>query len=187
MTIPILDPDSDSGCLEERRAHAATDAVDSGGAEPASIRPSRPDASSSPAERGQSAAEFVLVLPVLLALLVGIIELGNIWRTYQITTNVAREGARLAILPSSTQSQVSSDIQSRLQASGLDSTKASIVYNDGSGLCDGTGCTGDSEAVRLDYPYDLPLLGGVLRLICGSCGDSYGTVTLSTEAVMRNE
>lgn len=137
--------------------------------------------------RGQSSAEFVLVLPILLALVIGIIELGNMWRTYQITTNVAREGARLAILPTSTQANVTVDIKERLQTSGLDSAAVTIVYNDGSGLCDGPGCTGDSEAVRLDYPYELPLLGGVMRLVCGECGDSYGTVTLSTESVMRNE
>lgn len=45
-------------------------------------------------ERGASAVEFALVVPLLLSLLLGVIEFGN-WFNQQITlTSAAREGAR---------------------------------------------------------------------------------------------
>ena len=48
---------------------------------------------------GQALVEFLIVLPVLVLLIFGIIEMGAAWRTYQVATNTAREGARLTILP----------------------------------------------------------------------------------------
>jgi hypothetical protein len=51
---------------------------------------------------GQALAEMVLVTPILLLLVFGIIEFGLAFRTHQIATNSAREGARVAVLPSTT-------------------------------------------------------------------------------------
>jgi Flp pilus assembly protein TadG len=50
---------------------------------------------------GQALAEFVLVVPILLLLVFGIVEFGLAFRTHQIVTNTAREGARVAVLPAS--------------------------------------------------------------------------------------
>jgi Flp pilus assembly pilin Flp len=47
-------------------------------------------------ERGASAVELALVLPILLALVMGIIEFGWIFNGYIIINGAAREGARLA-------------------------------------------------------------------------------------------
>jgi hypothetical protein len=44
---------------------------------------------------------MAIVLPVLLLLVFGIIEMSNAWRTFQVVTNAAREGARVAILDDS--------------------------------------------------------------------------------------
>lgn len=136
---------------------------------------------------GQSAVEFVLVLPLFLALVIGIVEFGNAWRTYQITTNVAREGARQAILPGSSEPGVRETVMSRLDGSGLDTTRADVVFNDGAGLCSTVGCTGQPEEVQIDFEYTFNVLDGVMRLLCGDCADSYGTLTMTTESVMRNE
>lgn len=138
-------------------------------------------------DRGQSAVEFVLVLPLFLVLVMGIVEFGNAWRTYQITTNVAREGARRAVLPGTTDSGVRQTVMDRLSGSGLDTTRATVVFNDGSGLCSSVGCSGESEEVRIDYQFTFNVLDGVMSLICGNCGGAFGTVTMRTESVMRNE
>lgn len=138
-------------------------------------------------ERGQSAVEFVLVLPLFMALVIGIVEFGNAWRTYQITTNVAREGARQAVLPGSSESGVNETVMSRLAGSGLDTTRATVVFNDGSGLCSSLGCSGQPEEVQIDFQYSFDLMGGAMRLLCGDCADTYGTITMTTESVMRNE
>ena len=50
-------------------------------------------------QKGQATAEFLLVLPVLVFLIFGIIEMGAAMRTYQAVTHTAREGARLTSLP----------------------------------------------------------------------------------------
>ena len=47
-------------------------------------------------ERGASLVEFALVVPILLALVFGIIEFGWIFNGYITITGAAREGARLA-------------------------------------------------------------------------------------------
>jgi Flp pilus assembly protein TadG len=44
-------------------------------------------------ERGQSLVELVLVLPFLLLLLLGIVDLGRVFNAYIAITNASREGA----------------------------------------------------------------------------------------------
>ena len=45
-------------------------------------------------EKGQAAAELALVLPVLLLILFGCIDLGRVFASWMTLTNAAREGAR---------------------------------------------------------------------------------------------
>ena len=49
-------------------------------------------------ERGAVAAEFALLLPLLLIILFGIMEFGMIMYGREIVTNAAREGARAGIV-----------------------------------------------------------------------------------------
>ena len=48
--------------------------------------------------RGQTLAEFALVLPILIVMLMGIFDLGRAIFAYNAITNAAREGARLGIV-----------------------------------------------------------------------------------------
>jgi Flp pilus assembly protein TadG len=56
--------------------------------------------------RGQSLAEFALVLPIFLLLFMAIVDFGTAVFTYNSLTNAAREGARLAIVNQDTASVV---------------------------------------------------------------------------------
>jgi hypothetical protein len=49
-------------------------------------------------DRGQGLAEFALILPVLLVLILGIFDIGRLVIAYTAITNAAREGARLAVV-----------------------------------------------------------------------------------------
>ena len=49
-------------------------------------------------ERGAELVEFALVLPLLLVLIGGIVDFGFLFQRYEVVTNAAREGARLASL-----------------------------------------------------------------------------------------
>jgi len=75
-------------------------------------------------QAGQALAEFALVMPVLLGLLVGIVELGQAWRSQQVITHAVREATRLAILPNSTGPQVTARLQEALAQGGLDPSRA---------------------------------------------------------------
>jgi hypothetical protein len=137
---------------------------------------------------GQSLIEFALVLPMLLVLVFGIVEFGNAWRHYQLITNTAREGARIAVLPSSTATTVDSVINDRLDKSGLDSAKATIIKT----ILDfgDPAYSNSSDIVTIEYPYDFVVLGPVIDLMCAalSCsGGAFSRVMLSSTSIMRNE
>ena len=137
-------------------------------------------------DRGQSLIEFALVLPMLMVLFFGIIEFGNAWRIYQLVTNTAREGAREAVLPSSTTVTVDAVIDERLTGGGLDPIQATVSL----GICSGDTCTNRPDTVRIDYPYQFVFLGPVIQLMCGGVGcdgSAYSTVNLSSTTIMRNE
>lgn len=132
--------------------------------------------------------EFVLALPILLVIIFGIIEFAAAWRTYQVVTNVAREGARLAVVPTSSAGAVTARIDSLLTQSGLSLTRrtTTLTCNGTAGVC-GPGQPGLNEEVQLDYLHTFVVLGPVLNLMCANCGNGYGTITLSSRSVMRNE
>jgi Flp pilus assembly protein TadG len=47
-------------------------------------------------DRGSNLVELALVLPLLLLLLAGVLDLGRIYHTYVVMLNASREGARYA-------------------------------------------------------------------------------------------
>lgn len=151
-------------------------------------RGQRPKADGGPAnERGQALVEFIIVLPVLLVLVFGIIEFGNAWRTYQVVTNTAREGARQAVLPTVNEDSVTTVIRHRLTQAQLDPDDAEIVFS-----CDGVegslcAATGEADGVLIRYPYTFRIFGPMMNLMCAGCGDGYGTFTLTTQTTMRTE
>ena len=67
-------------------------------------------------ERGQALLEVALTLPLLLLVAVGIFEFGRAYQTWQVLTNAAREGARLAVLPGINDYSVEERVQQYLAA-----------------------------------------------------------------------
>ena len=47
-------------------------------------------------ERGAALLETAIALPIILMICVGIFEFGRAYQTWQVLTNAAREGARVA-------------------------------------------------------------------------------------------
>jgi hypothetical protein len=58
----------------------------------------RPTRAANGRSRGQAIAEFAIVIPLFLLLLVGLFDLGRAVFAYNTLTNAAREGARTAIV-----------------------------------------------------------------------------------------
>jgi Flp pilus assembly protein TadG len=133
------------------------------------------------ARHGQALVEFALILPLLMLVLVGIIELGRAWNMKQQLTDAAREGARLAVVadPSLSTSALTSTavlkhVDSMLARAGMDSTKDRVTFPDG--LKTGTGNT---TSVRIAYPFSFRILQRLANLI--------QLDSLRTTARMRNE
>jgi Flp pilus assembly protein TadG len=64
--------------------------------------------------RGAALVEMAVCLPVFLTVMLGMIELGRAIMVGQLVTNAAREGARLAIIDGSTNTQVTDAVKSFL-------------------------------------------------------------------------
>ena len=116
-------------------------------------------------ERGASAVEFALIVPVLVLLVLGIVEFGRGFQVQGTLSAAAREGVRLMALqndPAAARAAV------RSVASSLDPTitDAQIVITPAS-CPQGTGST----LVRLRIDYDMPFLTGFL----GASVDLTGT------------
>ncbi len=137
-------------------------------------------------EAGQALVEFLIAMPVLVLLVFGIIEMGAAWRTYQVTTHTAREGARLTVLPNADESTVRADMATRLTQGGLDAASATINFVC-TGACFGsTRTTGAGVEVQVSYPFSFVFLGPIANYVTGD-GSAFGTVTMQTGFVMRIE
>ena len=137
-------------------------------------------------QSGQSLLETALTLPLILLIAVGILEFGRAFQTWEVVTNAAREGARVAILPNSTTTDVQSRVSTYLQGGALDNYQnATVTVNQASTLTVGTG-TASSSVVTVNYPFSFIVLNPVANLVMN--GSTAGTpVTLSANAEMRNE
>lgn len=140
-------------------------------------------------ESGQALVEFLIVVPILLLLFFGIVELGAAWRTFQVVTNSAREGARAAVLPNATEAEVRAIVADRLATGGLAAADATVDINctAGAGACFGAGRSGEQTEVRISFPHQFVLMGPLVQLATGQGGDRWGEVTLRSGIVMRNE
>ena len=69
--------------------------------------------------KGAALLEAAVTIPLLLFVSVGIFEFGRAYQTWQVVTNAAREGARLAVLPSANVSTVQQRVRDYMQAGQL--------------------------------------------------------------------
>ena len=132
------------------------------------------------ADEGAELIEFVIVFPILMLILAGILDFGMMFRSFEVVTNAAREGARVAVLPGYKVADVQVRVQEYLDASGL---KSSVVTEMKSvPVATGVG-TFTAQAVRVTYTYQMLVLSGVSKLF----GGGIGNVPLQAVAVMRSE
>lgn len=135
-------------------------------------------------ERGQSLVEFAIALPVLLAIVIGIFEFGMAWNQRQVVTNAAREGARDAVIQTSSAAQVQNTVGTYLTSAGLDPALATITLSANVG---GAGVIGQPVSVQVSYPYEFRFIGPIVALLQGDDSAMAGTISLDTTAVMRHE
>jgi Flp pilus assembly protein TadG len=135
-------------------------------------------------ERGSELIEFALVLPILLLIIAGIVDFGFLFQRYEVVTNAAREGARIAVLPSgyNTDTNVQSRVQQYLTASGLNNTPT-VTRTDGS-ITLPSGLIVNTVSVQVDYPSAFSFIGPMAAMVGGS---GWNTITLRASSTMRSE
>ena len=114
--------------------------------------------------RAAAIVEFAVVLPVLLAILFGIIEYGYVFMVRQSLQHAAREGGREASLQSSTLSTISAKVDTVMAPTRI--TSFTLGYES-----DAVNC---SETVTVSVPYgDVSLTNGFFGMtditLEGSC------------------
>lgn len=153
------------------------------------------------AQSGAEVIEFALTLPLLLLVVLGIIEFGFMFQEYEVVTNAAREGARIAVLPTYsanagvTQTNVTTRINQYLSSAGLSTAAATICGGD-------MGCPGNwlpvtdtiiagtpglcvkVFPVTVQYQHPVAFVRGV-TIFFGKTLPT--TITLRATARMRNE
>ena len=139
-------------------------------------------------ERGAELIEFALTLPLLLLLVLGIIEFGFLFQEYEVVTNSAREGARLAaMIPSAgyTTNNATTRVNNYLTAGGLDLAKAvpapTVVPTQS--VIAGTGKCETIYTVTVTYQHPVPFISGITAYF----GAAFGQIPLKAVAVMRAE
>jgi Flp pilus assembly protein TadG len=138
-------------------------------------------------ERGAALLEMAMTLPLLLLVCVGILEFGRAYQTWQVLTNAAREGARIAVLPGVTDSAVQTRVQTYLTAGQIpNAASASVAIDRAQTVSIGTG-TASASQVTVTYPFSFIVLDPIARLATHSTTTTFTTLNMVASATMRNE
>jgi len=101
--------------------------------------------------RGQSAVELALVLPLLLLLLLGAVDLGRAFGVWMALSNAAREGARYGCQdPYDPNQRIESYVRREVTSEGLVPSAVVVAVDRPSGY-EG----GNPIVVRVSYPMEL--------------------------------
>jgi Flp pilus assembly protein TadG len=134
-------------------------------------------------ESGAELVEFALIFPTLLLVLGGVADLGMLFQRYEVITNAAREGARVAVLPdyaANIDANVSIRVNQYLTAAGLTGTPT-ILPVATTTVAAGTQCI-TVRSVTVQYDSDLLILGPVFSLMGGGAAR-----TITATSAMRSE
>ena len=132
-------------------------------------------------ERGAALLETAITLPLILLVSVAIFEFGRAYQTWQVLTNAAREGARVAILAGTTPDQIKEAVITYAAVGGLTVTADQIALDQGKALGSWTG-----SEIKVSYPFQFMVLNPVAKLV-SSDATAGNALTMSAVAIMRNE
>jgi len=129
-------------------------------------------------ERGAVAAEFALLLPVLLTILLAIIEFGMIMYGREIVTNATREGARAGITqgpPKLTTGQIITIADNYLTGTGINLANVTFTAIGAGGASPATLTVHATYTYNFMVPY-IPAMTGIPN-----------PLIINTQTVMRHE
>lgn len=137
-------------------------------------------------ERGAALLEMGLTLPLMLLVSVGIIDFGRAYQTWQVLTNAAREGARIAVLPGTDDASVTARVRSYMTDGQLsNSSTATVSVTRNNTIAIGAG-TATGSRVTVDYPFTFMVLQPIATLVAPR-STAGAPLTMTVSALMRNE
>lgn len=118
-------------------------------------------------EAGISLLETAMVIPLLLIMLAGVVDVGRAYHTYITTINAAREGARFGVNRPWDINGIRTVVRNEAATSGVDLSGAAISVNS----------SGSGNPVRVTVQLNYPMfMGGVIGI---------NTIPISTTSVFR--
>jgi Flp pilus assembly protein TadG len=144
-------------------------------ASPTARRPAR-----TPQRRGFATVEFAVIATVLAILTLGMFEISRAIRAKAVLSDCARTGCRMAALPGSTTSSVTTGINAILNDNGLITSSATITLKVNDVVADAsTAQQNDKIAITVAYPVNQVITGGTLYL--SSKGNLTETVVMQRQ------
>ncbi|MGB2715549.1 MAG: TadE/TadG family type IV pilus assembly protein [Vicinamibacterales bacterium] len=135
-------------------------------------------------QRGSALIETAITIPIVLLVSVAIFEFGRAYQTWQVLTNAAREGARVAVIQGMTDQRVQDTVRTYL-TSGRITNPGSAAVNINRNVPINGGDTASS--VTISYPFNFIVLNPVARLVVSGTNTGSAPVTMQSVATMRNE
>jgi len=134
-------------------------------------------------QRGAALIETAITIPLVLLVSVSIFEFGRAYQTWQVLTNAAREGARVAVIAGTTDAQVTSAVRTYMTSGRLtNAATAPVVVERNVALG-----INNASRITVNYPFNFMVLSPVVRLVQRTSTLGQGTLTMSAVAIMRNE
>ena len=138
-------------------------------------------------ECGAELVEFALTFPLLLLVVMGIIDFGFLFQRYEVLTNAAREGARIAVLPNYQGATLDDNVRTRVQqyldAAGLDSSDATVSPVEVVDESIAPGTCMKTYKVTVTFPHEYSFVAGIV----GYFGGTLSSTTLRAVSKMRGE
>ena len=135
-------------------------------------------------ERGAAMLETAITLPILLLVSVSIFEFGRAYQTWEVMTNAAREGARIAVLDGTTDADIRARVNQYLGIGGLSTQPDGNISVSRTVPLAGT--TATASQVQINYPFAFMVLNPIVRLVVPN--STVGApITMHAAALMRNE
>jgi Flp pilus assembly protein TadG len=137
-------------------------------------------------ERGTALLEAALTLPLILLVSVGIFEFGRAYQTWQVLTNAAREGARIAVLPGTDDASVTSRVRTYMADGQLDNAGTATVNITRNNIIAAGGGTETASRVTVNYPFSFIMLQPIASMVAPT-STAGAPLTMTASALMRNE
>jgi Flp pilus assembly protein TadG len=141
-------------------------------------------------ESGAELVELALALPLLLLVVMGIIDFGFLFQRYEVVTNAAREGARIAALPNYGGANLETNVRTRvgqyMAAAGLDDpdfdVNDDVTVSAPTPVSIGGNCM-TTYTVTVTYPHAYSFVAGIMSYF----GGTLSSTTLTATSTMRTE